>query len=164
MKVIKEIDNDGLLLCKLQARTFELSAQKITSSSRIFIRRFMNSTIATEFDSTAILNYPFGEEDVIKSIEEEYGKTNYGTDKYSTEVLYWIGYIYRYFSYTFDISSKIAYKLVKPIELKEVFLPYHTLDPSQAIERILEAKHLLLSDEEEIQRQLNIMKKVRNIQ
>ena len=163
MKVVREIDNDGLILCKLQARTFELSEKKVTSSSLIFIRRFMNSNIATEFDSTAILNYPYGEEDVIESLDEEYGKTNYGTDKYSSDVLYWIGYIYRYFSYTFDISSKIAYKMVKPDELKDVYLPYHTLDPSQAIERILEAKHLLITDEEETQHQLEIMKKVRNM-
>lgn len=43
-------------------------------------------------------------------------------------------------------------KLIKPKELRELFLAYHTLDPSQAIERILEAKNILYDDEGELQR------------
>ena len=46
-------------------------------------------------------------------------------------------------------------------ELRELFLPYHTLDPSQAIERILEAKGLLLDEEAELQRQYEIFRKIR---
>ena len=38
---------------------------------------------------------------------------------------------------------------------------YHTLDPSQAIERILEAKGLLLDEEAELQRQYEIFKRIR---
>lgn len=30
--------------------------------------------------------------------------------------------------------------MVKPKELRGLFLPYHTMDPAQAIERILETK------------------------
>ena len=44
----------------------------------------------------------------------------------------------------------------------ELFLAYHTLDPSQAIERILEAKNILHDDEGELQRQYTIFKKIRN--
>ena len=40
---VKKIDNDGLLLCEIQAETFEKSIDKMNSSSEIFIRRFMKS-------------------------------------------------------------------------------------------------------------------------
>ena len=50
-------------------------------------------------------------------------------------------------------TSARVYKIIKPKELRELFLPYHTLAPSQAIERILEAKGLLLDEEAELQRQ-----------
>ena len=40
-----------------------------------------------------------------------------------------------------------------------MYLSYHTLDPAFAIDRILEAKHLPLSEAEEQQRQLEILKK-----
>ena len=68
------------------------------------------------------------------------------TVKYNLNELYWIGYLYRYFSYTYNMSSIQVYKIVKPKELRGLYLPYHTLDPSQAIERILGSKNLLLDE------------------
>ena len=79
-------------------------------------------------------------------IEEEYGASTYGSVKYNLNELYWIGYLYRYFSYTYNMSSIQVYKIVKPKELRGLYLPYHTLDPSQAIERILGSKNLLLDE------------------
>lgn len=115
---MKKIDKDGLLLCELQARAFEESADCTDISSEIFIRRFMNE-------------------------------------------LYWIGYIYRYYSYTYEMSSVQVYKVVKPKELRGLFLPYHTMDPAQAIERILEAKNLIFDEKAELQRQFEIFKRIR---
>ena len=50
---MKKIDHDGLLLCKIQGDIFENSLKKTKTSSEIFIRRFMFSDIAKEFDSKA---------------------------------------------------------------------------------------------------------------
>ena len=156
---MKKIDKDGLILCELQAKTFEITFSKGSSSSEIFIRRFMNSKIVTQFDNLGILQSNLQEKDVLQCVDEEYGLSEYGSVKYSKNELYWIGYIYRYYSYTYDIPSKQVYKIIKPKELRGVFLPYHSLDPSQAIERILEAKGLLISDEDEINRQYKILRK-----
>lgn len=71
--------------------------------------------------------------------------------------------MYRYFSYTYDYSSSKVYKIVKPKELRGLFLPYHTMDTAAVIERILEAKGMLLDEEQELQRQYRIFKKYRNI-
>ena len=75
--------------------------------------------------------------------------------------MYWIGYIYRYFSFTYDLSSSQVYKIIKPKELRGLFLPYHTMDPYQAIERILEAKGMFIDEETELQRQYEIFKRIR---
>ena len=48
----------------------------------------------------------------------------------------------------------------KPKELRGLFLPYHTMDPAQAIERILEAKGLVFEEEAELQRQFEIYKRI----
>ena len=85
----------------------------------------------------------------------------YGSVKYTKNELYWIGYIYRYYSYTYELTSRQVYKKVKPKELRGLFLPYHTMDLEQALERILEAKHLLLSEEEKFQRQYEILKRIK---
>lgn len=160
---MKKIDKDGLMLCELQAKTFEMSIDATEVSSEIFIRRFMNSQISKSIDSCEILQTNMHAKDILERIEEQYGKSNYGSKRYTKNELYWIGYIYRYFSYTYEKSSVQIYKIVKPKELRALFLPYHTLDPSQAIERILEAKNLFIVDDKaEIVRQYKIYKSIRD--
>ena len=158
---MKKIDKDGLLLCDLQAKTFELSLSLQNSSSEIFIRRFMNSDMAKKMDNLAVLQTNIQPRDALDLIDEEYGKSNYGSVKYTPNEMYWIGYIYRYYSYTFRKSSVQAYKTVKPKELRGLFLPYHTMDPAQAIDRILEAKGLTNDNEDEEKRQFEIYRKIR---
>lgn len=161
MRDIKKINRDGLLLCELQAIAFENSIDKMESSSEIFIRRFMKSKIAKRLDNQSILDSNIQTNDILQLVDEEYGATNYGSVKYTHNEMYWIGYIYRYFSFTYDLSSSQVYKIIKPKELRGLFLAYHTMDPSQAIERILEAKGMFIDEETELQRQYDIFKRIR---
>ncbi len=158
---MKKINKDGLLLCELQATAFENSADKIDSSSEIFIRRFMKSKIAKRLDDESVLESNIQANDILQLVDEEYGASNYGSIKYTRNELYWIGYVYRYFAITYELTSAQVYKIVKPKELRSLFLPYHTMDPSQAIERILEAKGLLLDENMELERQYKIFKRIR---
>ena len=159
---MKKINKDGLLLCELQATAFENSVDKLDSSSEIFIRRFMKSQIAKRIDNGSVLESNIQANDILKLIEEEYGVSNYGTVQYAKNELYWIGYIYRYFAITYEFTSAQVYKIVKPKELQGLFLPYHTMDPSQSIERVLEAKGILNDDAAELQRQYKIFKRIRS--
>ena len=158
---MKILTKDGLLLCELQATTFENSISKIGTSSEIFIRRFMKSKVAKRFDNESILESNIQANDILDLINEEYGVSNYGTVKYSKNEMYWIGYIYRYFSIAYEKTTAQVYKIIKPKELRGLFLSYHTLSPEQAIERILEAKGMLLNEEQELQRQYEIFKRIR---
>ena len=158
---MKKLNKDELLLCELQATAFENSIDKMASSSGIFIRRFMKSKIAKSLDNESVLESNIQAKDILQMIDEEYGVSNYGTVKYTHNEMYWIGYIYRYFSFTYDLSSSQVYKIIKPKELRGLFLPYHTMDPSQAIERILEAKGMFIDEETELQRQYEIFKRIR---
>ncbi|MBR4915365.1 MAG: antitoxin [Clostridiales bacterium] len=158
---MKKIDKDGLLLCDMQAKAFELSVTVLDTSSEVFIRRFMNSDVAKQLDNKAVLQSNIQAGDLLSRINEEYGKSNYGSVKYTSNELYWIGYIYRYFAYTYDKTSLQVYKIVKPKELRGLFLPYHTMDPAQAIERIIESKGLSSDDSGEEKRQFAIYKRIR---
>ena len=159
---MRKIEKDGLLLCELQAKTFEESADFTAESSGIFIRRFMNSKVTLLLDSGDILQMNLQAKDIIDRIKEEYGNSKYGSVKYTKNELYWMGYIYRYYAYTYEMSSVQVYKVVKPKELRDLFLSYHTMDPAQAIERILEAKNLVIDEEAELQRQFEIFKRIRD--
>jgi len=157
---MKKIDKDGLSLCNLQGNVFVYSLENTLCSSEIFMRRFMNSNISNEFDSLSILDDSLTIVDIVEQIEEEFGKTNYGKIKYEKEVMFWIGYIYRYFSYTYDLSSKYVYKLIKPKELSELYYVYHTFDVSVAIERILEEKNISFNQDNQNNRLLKMLRKM----
>lgn len=155
---MKKMDRDGLIICTLQGNLF-LSSLKLTDcSSEIFIRRFMFSQIYKEFDSLAILDDSLTIEEIINKIDEEFGVSNYGTKKYEKEVMFWIGYIYRYFAYTYELSSKYIYKILKPKELQELYYVYHTFDPSVAIEKILEEKNISFDLDNQNERLLDMLR------
>ena len=158
---MKKIDKDGLLLCDIQATAFELSIDATSVSSEIFMRRYMTSETVKMLDNESILDMNLQARDIIMQVQEEYPESNYGSVKYTKNEMYWIGYLYRYFSYTYELSSKRVYKIIKPKELRVLFLPYHTLSPEQAIERILEAKGINFNPENELKRQYEIFKRIR---
>lgn len=159
---MRKMNKDGLLLCDLQAKAFEIAVDFAQVSSEVFIRRFMNSNVAKAMDNESVLQTNIHEKDILDMIEEQYGKSEYGSVKYTHNEMFWIGYIYRYFCYTYEMTSIQVYKIVKPKELRGLFPAYHTMDSAQAIERILEAKGLLIDEETELKRQYEIFKKVRS--
>ena len=122
----------------------------------------MNSDIVKLIDNRGILQTTIQPLDMIEMIDEEYGVSDYGAVRYSANEMYWIGYIYRYYCFTYEKSSRQAYRIIKPKELRDLYLPYHTLDPLQAVDRIMEAKGLLLDEQGELMRQYQIFKQVRN--
>lgn len=158
---MKQIDQDGILLCEIQAQIFKQSIRKIPCSSEVFLRRFLNSKIATELDSGAFLDDTKTTRDVYLAIEKEYGQLNYGTNRFDSEILCWMGYLYRYFSYTYELSSKQTYKLIKPKELKESYFTYCDTDPAIAIDKIMNEKGIVLKEENIFQRNLDIFRNIR---
>lgn len=139
---MRAFDDYGLKLCRYQGELFSISKEKVECSSPIFLRRFMYSNVARRMDCEGFLFESISQMDVIDEINIEFGASDYGKIKYSKEELYWMGYLYRYWCYTHEIGSKKLYKMIKPEELRKLYYPYHSLDPAQAIERIIEAKEL----------------------
>lgn len=135
---MKKIDEEGLKLCALQAEVFAASLTVTQCSSLIFIRRFMNSEVAARMDRRGFLLGASDTRSILNDVDAQYGPTSYGKERYGREELYWMGYLYRYWAYTYEKSSKQVYKQMKPKNLRKLYYPYHSLDPTQAIERILE--------------------------
>lgn len=144
---MRQLNRDANIMIRMQARLFEESVDKIETSSEVFVRRFMNSNVAKEFDSFAILDDTKSNKAIFEDIEEQYGKLNYGSVKYNKDIMYWCGYLYRYFCYTYEISSKQAYMLLPLKYVSSTYEAYHTLGTSLAIDRLLEAKGIDLSKE-----------------
>lgn len=156
---MRKMDSYGLSLCKFQAELFQKSIEEAECSSPIFIRRFMLSDLAKRMDKEGFLFDAIDVEDALGEIEIQFGPSDYGKIKFEREAIYWTGYIYRYWAYISQISSKHIYKQIKPDELKALYFPYHSLDPEVAIERIKEAKGI--TEEDDIKRGVEILRKVR---
>lgn len=156
---MSNLDHDALSLCEFQGNLFEQSLEKTQCSSAVFLRRFMKSDVAKRMDRPGFLNSAEDIDSVFKDIDDQYGPSSYGTVKYNREELFWIGYIYRYWCLNKKISSLSAYKMIKPSELRTFYQAYHSLDPQQAIDRILESKNLL-ETEDPIERGVRVMREV----
>lgn len=135
---MKKLDYNDYSLCKLQGKVFEESLENISSSSPIFIRRFMNSKIALSFDNKSILVTSMDFKNIFDLINEEYGISSYGNKKYDKNELYWIGYIYRVLAIYYNKSSKSIFKMFPANEIIKYYYIYHTFDPEYAAERMME--------------------------
>ena len=135
---MKKLDSNEYSICRMQGRIFEASLNMTKSSSPVFIRRFMNSRIAFSFDDKSILSSAVDINSIFDLLEEEYGVTEYGSQKYSNNEMYWIGYIYRVLCFCYDKSSKTIMKLFPPTKIVKYYYIYHTFDPEYAAERMME--------------------------
>ena len=160
---MRKIDSLGLKLCSFQGKLFEESIIQCECSSRIFARRFMNSDLARRMDKNGFIFESLTIIDALGEINNQYGESAYGKEKYTIEEMYWIGYIYRYWSYTYEMTSKEIYKIAKPEQMRKLYFAYHSLDPRQAIERILEGAGIEITSEAyAISRGVEILRKVKN--
>lgn len=144
---MREFDSEGLKLCQMQGELFALSVDRVDCSSPVFVRRFMNSRLAQRMDADGFLLQASALPGMLQEVEEEYGSSSYGKIKYGSGEMYWMGYLYRYWCYVFEMTSSSVFKLAGSRELHELYFPYHSLDPKQAIERIAEAKGIKLEED-----------------
>ena len=125
-------------MCDIQGRLFELSADKGLGSAA-FVKSFMLSEVAKGLDSKFNHMQWAGEEyllDEIVSTSSE-NLTNNG-EVYSKDILYWIGYLYRYWHYYTDEDSVKIYKQAPVQTMKRNYMIFHTMDPVVAIENLKE--------------------------
>lgn len=127
-----------LKLCDIQGRLFELSADKKYDSAS-FVKAFMTSEIARALDSKYNRMQWAGEEYLLEEIVSASGdRIDKGGGVYSKDVLYWIGYIYRYWHYYTNEDSKKIYKQASVETMKRNYMMFHTMAPEIAIEDLKE--------------------------
>lgn len=135
------MDELQLKLCDIQGRLFELSAEKRLPSAA-FIKVFMTSQTAHGLDSRYNRMQWMGEEYLLEEVMSANGDAIPVTGEvFQKDVLYWIGYIYRYWHYySGEDSAKILRQA--PVEtMKRNYMIFHTMDPVLAIEDLKEIQN-----------------------
>ena len=125
-----------LKVCDIQGRLFKLSV-KNGYDSKEFIKSFMNSETARQLDSDYNFLQWAGEEYILDQLTEEKEIMQNG-NTYDINTIYWIGYIYRYWHYHYNETSKNIYKQADEEVMKRNYFVFHTFDPIVAIEDLKE--------------------------
>lgn len=125
-----------LKLCDVQGRLFELSADRGFDST-VFIKAFMTSAVAKGLDSKFNHMQWAGEEYLLEELTES-DKSVVSGETFSKDVLYWIGYVYRYWHYHTGEDSVKIYNQAPVKTMKRNYLMFHTMDPVMAIENLKE--------------------------
>ena len=125
-----------LKMCDIQGRLFELSGAKGYDSAP-FIKAFMTSEVAKGLDSKFNRLQWAGEEYLLAEIADNAELTTSGS-VYDKEVLYWTGYLYRFWHFNTGEDSKEIYKQAPAETMSRNWLIFHTLAPEVAIEDLKE--------------------------
>ena len=136
---MKPLNSIEIMLCQKQAKIFEMSIDKASCSSPIFIRRFVHSSIAKLMDDKVYLFTFQADSDAFSILDDEFGETRYGKEKYSPDLMFWIGYIYRCISIKYNLSTKAVYKLFGAREIVKYYNICHTYDIVDAAQRMMES-------------------------
>lgn len=128
-----------LKMCDIQGRLFELSADRKYSSSA-FIKAFMTSPVAKSLDSKFNHMQWAGEEYLLDEIASLIDAENFtkNAEVLSKDVLYWIGYVYRYWHYYTGEDSARIYKQAPYDTMKRNYMIFHTMAPELAVENLKE--------------------------
>ena len=130
------MDGLQLKLCDIQGRLFELSGSN-DYDSVTFIKAFMTGEVAKGLDSKFNRMQWAGEEYLLAEIADNAELTKGGT-VYDKEVLYWTGYLYRFWHFATGEDSKDIYRQAPAETMSRNWLIFHTLAPEVAIEDLKE--------------------------
>lgn len=124
-------------LCDIQGRLFELALKK-GCDCPAFIKDFMGSRAAAALDDSYDRLQWAGEEYIFEELNEEIGGLKKAGITYHIEVMYWAGYIYRYWHYYTKEKSREIYRIADAKTMNECWLGFHTFDPRMAIDDLRE--------------------------
>lgn len=134
---MREFDLEGIRLAEYQAKIFEASVD-LECSTAVFMRRFLHSDLLEKLDKNNSVFLTLVVSDAMDSLNEQFGLSSYGKVKASKDCMFWMGYCYRYISYTRNISVRFLLKSFKYQDLISLYYVYHTQNMEWCISNLLE--------------------------
>ena len=132
------MDSISFQLCDIQGRLFVRSARMGLDSEK-FVSFFMHSRVVEGLDSVYNRMQWAGEEYLLdETVDESGGSITPSASPIGEDVLYWMGYIYRYWHYYKDEKSRNIYRTADYTVMKSSYLMFHTLSPELAIDDFIE--------------------------
>lgn len=134
---MSKIDENKITICRYQASLFSYSIRKGVSS-KDFARAFANSNLSKRMNDEMFLfeaiDVPAAYDEILKGRKVRGGKI------FAEQIMSWIGYMYRYICFMYDVDMKKVYSFIKPQEMFDIYDAFHSMDPELAAKKIIEAK------------------------
>lgn len=126
-------------MCELQGEAFAISAERFNCGSIFFIARFMNCELAKNLDD---IDDPYNfvsPYNIISYMKETYPSLDEMSGiKLPSDVLKWIGSVYRAWSIIKKTKSWKIYKVMKANTLVSLYDSFHTFSLDYCVDRLAE--------------------------
>ena len=131
------LDSLSLQLCDIQGRLFALACEQGCASVP-FVEAFMRGKTAEALDRPYDRAQWMGEEYLFEEVDEAAGGLPRTDGILAEDVMYWMGYTYRYWHFYTGESSCDMYAVADVHVMARVYPGFHTLDVEVAIDRLRE--------------------------
>ncbi len=135
--VMKDFGFEKRQMCDTQGRLFMLAWERGLDCP-IFIKKFMNSHTVAALDQSYHRFQWAGEEYLLEELNEETGGLPVAGMVYPAEVMYWMGYLYRYWHYRTGESSVEIYRFINAAAMRKCWYSFHIFDMDMAVDKIRE--------------------------
>ena len=124
-------------MCEIQANLFYLSAIEGYDSVE-FIEKFMHSKTCAEIDNANDFDEYKDEHQVLKMFLSEVS-LNKGCSIFDSNIMRWIGHIYRFWNFYTGETSEAVYKISGANTMRLYYIPCHLMSPPAVIDKLKEA-------------------------
>jgi hypothetical protein len=128
-----ELTEYRIAVCDNQGVLFEECEYEMEVDAKDFVEKFMKSDVAASTDNTISPYHNTGTIQIAKALIKECRIKKFTGNYKNREVLYWMGYIYRYWVFWLGDSSIEVYNKADFETMERVYSYMHTLSPEQAI-------------------------------
>ena len=136
----KELNQFELAVCDNQGLLFQDCQWDFEVDALDFVSEFMNSNVAKSMDNTLSPFHNTGTQQIGNSLLKECRIKSFIGEYVNSDILYWMGYIYRYWVWWLGESSKDIYSKADYETMSMLYSYYHTLSPELAILKLNKAR------------------------
>jgi hypothetical protein len=137
-----EPNSFSLSICKRQGNLFRECQNAFDADAIDFINKFMDSEIASDMDDELSPCHLWGVKQMGETLLHLTNVRKYCGGYIDGEVLFWLGYLYRYWSCWLDIPSKQVIRLAPAQDICDWYEGLHTIGFKEAINMIMRRNFL----------------------
>jgi hypothetical protein len=133
----RELNGFEIAVCENQGALFRDCQADFNVDALDFIEKFMTGSIAADMDAEISAYHNNGTKQIGEAVLRVSDVRPFSGKPINTDILYWIGYVYRYWSWWLGTTSATIYETADIIRMIAAY-GLHVLSPERAITKLLQ--------------------------